>query len=412
MNFLPALLLIAQAGGATYTESQVVELAIQNSPLLASRGHQLEESEALVDVARRWENPELRLTGMRYGQLVDPALDRRTYGDHPFGNMSIGLRWSPPELGQRGTRLAEARVLEATASAGKTQSRRDVLAMVRSLHATILNLDTRIELAKTTVDQRFQMRDLIARRLKQNAATLIEKSVADMDCLDAQTVLSELTQDRNRSYNSLLAALGLPADHAAVFVSDGKDACQPVGEVEPLAKQAESTNPRSQVVAAEIKQAEAERSRKWLALVPWPSFIQGQYELATDKSPGFLSFSLGVPLPVFDWKRADRRASKAKGRMLVEELRAENRALADSVRKTAAEQKAQAAMFSLYQESSAVVEQGLAAVKKSIESGESTNLYQALQLQSRLLAARKAALKSELECKLNRIEIDRLTGSK
>jgi len=411
MNFLPALLLLAQAGGGTYTETQAIDLAMKQSPLLTSRDLRVEEAEALAEVARRWNNPELRISGMRYGTLVDPGLDRRTYPDHPFAETSVGLRWSPPELGQRGTRISEARVRAVTANAEKDQARRDVLAMVRGLHATVVGLDAQIELAKSTVAQRQRLRDLIARRLEQQAATRIEKGIADMDHLDALTDLSELELKRRRAYDSLLMQLGLPADSGAVFVSDGKDTCQPVGDVDPLAERATSANPRARVVEAEIQATEAERSRNWWALIPWPSYVQAEYELGGDAKPGYLSFSLGVPLPLFDWKSADRRAFKAKGKSLIEELHAENRALSDTVRRMAAAQKTEAGLLKRYRESSAIVEQGLAAVKKSIESGDSTNLYQALQLQSRLLSARKAALKAEVECKLKRIEIDRLTGT-
>ena len=102
--------LLAQASVPTapLSETQAVELALKNSPQVRFRAHFLEEARAQTEVLLVWNNPLLRVSGLRYDQLIDPAIDRRTYGEHPFYHTAVGLRWSPPGLGERPARRASA----------------------------------------------------------------------------------------------------------------------------------------------------------------------------------------------------------------------------------------------------------------------------------------------------------------
>jgi outer membrane protein TolC len=133
--------------------------------------------------------------------------------------------------------------------------------------------------------------------------------------------------------------------------------------------------------------------------------------MAGDNDPGYVRLQLGLPLPLLDWKSADRRASSARGKRWVEKSRVEHRLLSAQVRQVAFEQQAQAELAQRYQESAGVIEEGLSYVNRSMDSGEASGMKEVLQLQSRLLAVQKDALKAELDCQRGQIELDRLTGS-
>jgi outer membrane protein TolC len=411
---LPSLLLVlaqVPTAGATYTEAQAVERALVHSPLLKAKDDEVDEASAWTDVATRWSNPQLRISKLRYDQLVEPAVQGRTYGDHPFQKTSIGIRWDPPALGQRSARTAEARVREVKAAAERVQSRRDTAALVRTLHASVVNLDAEIELEKSALAGRERLRDLVHKRVEEQAATRLDESLADVDYLEVATRLGELEEQRRQDYASLLAQLELPPDAVVTLLGDSGDGCKQALESRDLEERAERANPWADMVAQEIKAADTERSRRLWVLLPWPDYLQASYVMAGDNQPGYFTFELGLTLPLLDWKRGERRAFAAKHRALVEELRAQNRALADRLRRTASAQAAQAFLVRRYHDSAAEIDQGLTLLHRSLENGESTNLLQVEHVQTRLFAAQRSALQAQLDCKLRQIDLDRLTGT-
>lgn len=410
MVVLLLLLLSAEVGGMTFTEAQVIERALKESPRLKAREYQVEESQALTEVARRWNNPQLRISGLRYDRLLDPAMDRRTYGDHPFEKASIGLRWSPTELGQRDSRVAEARVEEATARAEREQTRRDMIALVRDLFAEVVNLERQRTLAQSIVDQRAKWRDLIRSRVHNQAATRFDQSLMEVEHMNAMASLDEIEIRYQRSYDALLMHMGLPAGEKITFIGEGSHRCKPGKAIKDLLRKAETDNPLTEIAEAEIRAADAEHHRQWLSLIPWTDYLQLSYVLAGDTDPGYFRFQLGLSLPLFDWKSADRRASVARSRRWLEKSRAANRDLSAQIRHVAAEQQVQAKLVQRYQESAEVIEEGLAYVNRSLESGETSGMKEVLQLQSRLLTVENAALKAELDCQRGQIELDRLTA--
>jgi outer membrane protein TolC len=410
---LPALLLVlAQVPTAgAYTEAQAVERALVNSPLLKAKDHEVDEASALTDVATRWSNPQLRISKLRYDQLVEPAVQGRTYGDHPFRKTSIGIRWSPPELGQRSTRTAEARAREVKVAAERVQARRDAVALVRTLYASVVNLDAEIELEKSALTGRERLRDLVHKRVEEQAATRVDQSLADVDYLEVATRLSELEVQRRQDYESLLAQLDLPSDAVVTFLGDSGDGCKEAPDSSGLEERAERANPWADMVAQEVKAADTERSRRLWVLLPWPDYLQASYVMAGDNQPGYFTLEFGLTLPLVDWKRGERRAFAAKHSALVEELRAQNRVLTDRLRRTVSAQAAQALLVRRYHDSAAEIDQGLTLLRRSFESGETTNLLQVEHVQTRLFAAQRAALRAQLDCKLRQIELDRLTGA-
>jgi outer membrane protein TolC len=407
---LITLLASAPESAAPLTEQQAVELALRNSPQVKFRGHFVDEAEALTDASLAWNNPLLRLGGMRYDQLIDPAIDRRSYGDHPFYHASVGLRWSPPGLGERSARLAEGHAKEADARMELAIARRDTAALVRKLHAQILSYDSQLALVKDVIEQRDRLRQLVKSRLEQQAATLLDQSLTEVDYLDARTQLTEIEARRRASHDELLLQLGLPAG-ANIVLAPSQDTCAAPEDSTKLAERAHKVNPRLRLLGAQLDAVNADRRRRWLELVPWLDYAQVAYGMAGDNNPSYIAFQLQLILPVFDWKRPHRRALSAREQGLTERIQADNRALSDLVLRTTALQAEQAALVERYREAATVVERGVANLRKALEQSGPTNLLEIVQLQTRLLSTQRSYLRAQLECKLQKIELDRITSS-
>jgi outer membrane protein TolC len=395
---------------APLTEERAVELALHNSPQIKYRGHFVDEAEALTDASLAWNNPLLRVGGMRYDQLIDPAVDRRSYGDHPFYHTSVALRWSPPGLGERNARRAEGHAKEADTRMELAIARRETTALVRRLHAQILSYDAQLTLVKDVIGQRDRLRQLVKSRLEQQAATLLDQSLTEVDYLDARTQLTEIEARRRASYDELLLQLGLPAG-ASIELAPSPDTCAAPDDATKLAEQAHKANPRLRLLGAQLDAAAAERRQHWLALVPWLDYMQVAYGMAGDSSPSYVALQLQLTLPLFDWKGPHRRALSAREQGLAERIQADNRALSDLVLRTTASQAEQAALVGRYRDAATVVERGVANLQKALQQSGPTNLLEIVQLQARLLATQRSYQRAQLECKLQRIELDRLTSS-
>jgi outer membrane protein TolC len=393
------------------TEEQAVALALRESPQVKSRRDFLEESEAQTEASLAWNNPLVRATGLRYDELIEPGLGDRSYGRHPLYHASVGMRWSPPGLGERSAVRAAGLAHEADARMELAVVRRDTVALVRRLHAEILSDDAELTLDRDVAEQRAKLRALVKSRLERQAATMLDQSLSEVDYLDAQAQLAELEVRRRAAYDELRIQLGLPSDQAITLVPSDDEGCSAPESAVRLAERARAANPRLRLLNAELGAADAERRRRWMELIPWFDYLQVSYGFAGDNNPGYVAFQLQLTLPLLDWKRPHRRALAARKNGLLERIVADDRALTSLVLRTAAAQAEHAALVERYREAAAVVDEGLSRLRKAVADGLVTNLFEVVQLQTRLLATKRSYLRARLGCKLQRIELDRLTSS-
>lgn len=407
---LAALLLAeASAPSSALTEAQAVELALKNSPQVRYRHYTVEDAEAETEAGLAWNNPMLRVGGMRYEQLIDPFIDRRSHGTHPFYHTTVGIRWSPPGLGERAAKRAEGQANEADAKMELDIARRDTRALVRKLHTKILSYDVQVALVKDVIAEREKLRALVKSRLELQSATVVDQSLTEVDYLDARTQLVELEAKRRASYDDLLIQLGMPPDADVKLAPSDKNTCVAPEGLNTLVERARAANPRLRLLGAERAAADAERRQRWLQLIPWFDYAQVSYGLAGDNNPSYVAFQFQFELPLFDWKSPHRRALKARSLALGERIQADNRMLSNLVLRTSALQAEQAALVARYRDAASVVEQGVANLRKALEQQGPISLVEIVQLQARLLTTQRSYLRAELECKLQQIELDRLT---
>jgi len=205
--------------------------------------------------------------------------------------------------------------------------------------------------------------------------------------------------------------LGLPAGEEIAIAPAANEVCVAPEDASKLAERARRANPRLRLLRSQMGATEAEKRRRWLELIPWLDYVQVAYGLAGDNNPSYVAFQFQLTLPVLDWKGPHRRALSARQQGLAERVHADDRSLTDLVLRTSAAQAEQAALVERYQEAAAVVERGVANLRKAMEMSGPTNLFEIVQLQSRMLATQRSYLRAKLECKLHQIELDRITST-
>jgi len=186
--------------------------------------------------------------------------------------------------------------------------------------------DEQLALDREVIDQRAKLRALVKSRIEQQAATLLEQSLTEVDYLDARTQLAEVEVRRRGAYDELLLQLGLPAGERVELVSSSAT-CTPPEEATTLAERAHAANPRLRILDAEDTAVDAELRRRWLNLVPWFDYAQVGYGMAGDTRPSYVAFEFQLTLPILDWKRPHHRALSARHRALAERALASARSV-------------------------------------------------------------------------------------
>ena len=122
---------------------EAVRLALRQNPDLAALRKGRDVAEGAVSEAKAFADPELR-TG------------RLNLDDDWFrtGNYNIGVRWSPPRLGERGERGRRAQSRVAEIEADIAAAEQSLAAEVRLLHWQIVFLGEQIRLAEASLGVR------------------------------------------------------------------------------------------------------------------------------------------------------------------------------------------------------------------------------------------------------------------
>lgn len=378
------------AGEPPLTEARAAARAVEASAAVAALEHGVDASRARERAAAAWRNPELRL---QVGRSEPGREDDR-----------VALRWSPPGLGEIAARRADAAVRTAGAAADRELSRRDVAARARGLHATAVSLDAQLALARAELAERERMSATVLRRMEAGEATAAGASAAELDRLDVAAGVQALELRRGQAVADLADLLELPEGTSMGLSAEGGTRCAaPDGAL--LRRGAR--DPRRDVLRAGQRAAEAALARDRLGLLPWPTFLQAGYASERPGHAGAWTFQLGVELPLLDLGRAARGADAAERARVEDELRAQARADAAALRRALAAVALEAAEAARHR---AAAETLAAAVDRYAQHPEVADSLEAVQLRARLLAVRRAALRAELECALERIEAGRLSG--
>lgn len=392
------------------TEAQAVERALSSSPALAALEARVGEARAQVDAASRLDNPELRVSKLRSDRLLPASLGGQDGVEAPFEDLTLGLRWSPPNLGSQYARKAQAERRVELAQAELAEARADLAARVRTLHATVLGLTEQAAQARTALALRAELKALVARRLEQQVATLLDRSLADLDHLDALTAVQEADGRRRQALHGLRVELGLAPGEVLELRPDGAARCElPPEPAEALGERARAGSARLKGFVARKEEVAAERSRLNLELIPWFSHFEFAYVLGPADGPGHVRARFGLSLPLFHWNRPEIRGLDFRRTQIDAEERAALELLDAQVRQTLEDLADLVALVGRYREAGPVMDDGLAVLRKALEAGQS-DLVQLALLQTRTLAARRGQLRAQLQCQLVRIELDRLVG--
>jgi cobalt-zinc-cadmium efflux system outer membrane protein len=289
--------------------SEIIDLALENNPLISAKKNEVEARKASYEAAKRLANPELELNVGR-ATAYDQDLERNTggislsqYVENPFKRhhriQVYEKDWEAAEFSQ------DILILEVTFR-------------IKNLYFKILRLKSIQELAQKNLDSIQTIHRLIEKRAKLGEIKELEAIKLYVESLQAQRELNQIQTDLFLAKEKLNQYLGqtLPFDFSTVgSLTYAKT------EIEENAalKKALNIHPRLNEKEKRVEQANSNWSYvKWQRL---PDFkLSGFSQNELDGRNTGIGISLDIPL--WSFKSKEIREAENLTRMEEEELRA------------------------------------------------------------------------------------------
>ncbi|QJD99842.1 TolC family protein [Massilia forsythiae] len=294
------------AGNPPLDLPTAIRLAL-DQPGPRAAAHDVAASEALVDQANRFPNPELQY--LREGQQT--------------GTRTTTVQINQPiELGgKRGARVAAAQSAVDLANSELMARRQDVRSDVIAVFYEVLVAQRRQELARALTELARKSVEVASKRVIAGKVSPIDETKARLAAVDASTELNQAAAALAIARTKLAALIGQPA--GALVLVEQPDALPDVRPLDALQARAKNAaiirRVRSQVSAQEA-QVDVERA----ARIPDLTLSVGTQR---DDQVGRRQTVLGlsVPLPLFNrnsdaLRAAMRRTDKARDELAATEI--------------------------------------------------------------------------------------------
>jgi outer membrane protein TolC len=307
--FLVISPLIPSTEKKAFDLSEIIDLTLENSPLLSAKKSEVEARKASYQAAKRLINPELELNVGR-ANAFDEDLERNTGGislsqhvENPFKRhhriQVYEKDWEAAEFSQ------DLLILELTFT-------------IKNLYFEILRLKSIQELAEKNLDSILKIHSLIEKRAKLGEIKELEAIKLYVESLQAQRELNQIQTDLFLAKEKLNQFVGntLPPDFSTIGTLTYTKT--EIAEKNALQK-ALNIHPRLKEKEKRVEQANSNWSYvKWQR---FPDFkLSGFSQNELDGRNTGIGISLDIPL--WSFKSKEIREAENLTRMEEEELRA------------------------------------------------------------------------------------------
>ena len=289
--------------------SEILDLALENNPLLSAKQNEVEARKASYEASKRFANPELELN-IGKAKAFDKDLERNTSGialsqyvENPFKRhhriQVYAKEWEAAQFSQ-GTLILE------------------VTFAIKNLYFDILRLKSIQELAQKNLNSIQKIHQLIEKRAKLGEIKELEAIKLYVESLQAQRELNQIQTDlllAKEKLNQYLGNLLPPYFSTKVTLAYAKTgveeaaALQKALQVHPLLKE---------------KETRVEQANSHWSYIKWQRFpdfkLSGFSQNELDGRNTGIGISLDIPL--WSFKSKEIREAENLTRMEEEELRA------------------------------------------------------------------------------------------
>jgi cobalt-zinc-cadmium efflux system outer membrane protein len=351
----------------------------------------LSEDEAVA--VALWNNAELEAAlaelGLARADLVEAGLIRNPVFSllFPLGpkQLEFTLTWPFETLWQRPKRVAAARADVQRVAQRLVQNGLDLVRDVRLAHAELLLVADRARLLRESRDVRARIGAIAEARLRVGDLSALEAAAAGIDAARADDEAGRAARDAESARDRLRSLLGL-SDGPGFDATPAEAGARDVADLSALLKEAFAARPelRAAELGVEAAGRRAGLARAEILTLSGMLDANGSGKEGFEMGPGLL-----VELPLFG--RNKGRLARAKAELELESKRyvAARERIALEVRQSRiAVLQARESLATWQERVAPALEQSLARVEKSRDSGEASQLD--------VLAARRSVLDARL----------------
>lgn len=294
---------------------EAVRLALARNPELIALRKDRTVAEAYGAESKLLPSPEVRFAVSD----LSPGLESFNQGKN-----NVGLRWSPPGVGELGLKSERARLKVREVSGGIAVAEQKLAAEVRLLHGTICLMGEQIRVAEENVRVRERILETVDQQVRAGLKNSLDRSMAELSVADAQSAAERYRADLRVEVTRLSAKLDLQVEAASVRGD------RAVLEFVPAVIHREKLLASALEHRMELDASDARCSQSELAVrragrerYPWFSYVQVNRRFGRVEDPGTWGFQLGFEVPVFRWGKAGTQVASAE----LERCRAQRQAV-------------------------------------------------------------------------------------
>lgn len=301
----------------SYTEEQVIELALVNSRKLKSLHTNVEIANYRLESSGGVENPELRLSD----------ISTRYYTDE-FDELRVGLRWHFPKIGELGEKKQRANVNLWERKINEIRYRQALIAKVRNNYATVIMYDQLVDLAKKRIALEEKRIGIIEQMVDLGIRSVVYQTKARMWHSESKNDYTRTVQKQSLARRKLAKQSGLSENISFVPV-ELPEVSQSLDE---LINMAYDNRPEIDLVEERIELAVRQNKLESRKLIPWPTYIDLSYHREKERKEDWGECRLGIKLPLFNWNRGNIKATNLAVKKKEDEFDTIKESIGDEVR--------------------------------------------------------------------------------
>ena len=410
-----ALFIWIGAANAADDPDQLVQIAWQTNPSVASLTEKIEAARQRVPQAGVWADPMLAV------EYSNVPVDTFALGDHPMSGVQLKLQQTFPFPGTTGKRKAVAEAMTGVARFDLKEKQNQIRAMVKRAYWNL----TLVRHLRVITEQHVQEIDDLVVSVNSRYQT---GAAGQHDLLRLMVLRDRLIDDLddfNRKEATVLASLNTLLNRAPDEPVQTPAKVEPAVVSMPEQEAWDSAQKSHPLVLAKTEQAKADRLgaerasyEGWPDPTVWVGYrfreeITNPQGMVTDKGIDFFTAGLSIPIPVFNGSRwgaaereklAQKRSAQSDRAAIAEQIRGELRTAYASWQRAISKSKTYAETIQPVQK------QTLQATLAAYQVGRAdfTSLYAA---EVGLLDVERELIKAKSETWIQQANVETLVGA-
>ncbi|MBU0713041.1 TolC family protein [bacterium] len=287
-------------------ESELIEMALQYSRKMQNLNTNIEIAGYRLKSSGKWDNPEIRIRGFStdYFSKSDDLLAENFPKN--IDELSIGVRFRFPDLGELGEKKQEATVRLWDRKVEEIRYRQALIARVRRDCADVIKRDQMMELAARREELENKRIGIIEQMVQIGRRSVVYFTKAKMWHAESKNDYARAIQNQVQARRELAKRTGMDINTPLISFLLPEVTLELDALIDTAYQNRPEISLEEQTVELAVKQNRYER----LQVLPKISFIEYNYHLDDRiNHTDWRELRMGIDIPLFDWNIGNIKAT-------------------------------------------------------------------------------------------------------